>query len=173
MNRTNEVLAALLESEEDDFDIKDVADKAKSTKLLPLGTIIQATMLEEDVIPALLDELESVAPQEAAEVRENYSEEIAANDPDFCWTTLFDILQEHAPPYTYVGAHPGDGSDYGVWVSTEKIDEDLEDGDTDKLQSFVRGQRMPKGSKYVVMIDASGDYIALFDGVSGNEIWSV
>ncbi len=37
--------------------------------------------------------------------------------------TLTDLLNEIAPPYTYFGAHDGDGADFGFWPSWDSIDE--------------------------------------------------
>lgn len=49
--------------------------------------------------------------------------------------TLSDLLNEFAPPYSYFGAHEGDGSDYGFWVNFDLIDEDVRNGDLIKLPS--------------------------------------
>ena len=163
----------IVESEEDGEDFKEVYGGEEPTAYLPLGTVIHRTMREEDLIPAFLDALESVAPRQAAEMREEYADQIAQADPEFCWEVLVDALDAHAPPYTYFGSNPGDGSDMGVWINDEQIEDDLAEENTDKLRAIIRGEPMPQGSQYVVVRDISSNNIALFDGITGEEIWAI
>lgn len=71
-----------------------------------------------------LFEYDSNEPQYAHRVRRvreeitdssAYWDEMAHEDLE----TLFDILNNHALPYFYFGAHPGDGADFGYWLSEE------------------------------------------------------
>jgi hypothetical protein len=40
-----------------------------------------------------------------------------------CVLELSEMLNEIAPPYTYFGAHDGDGADFGFWPEWQSIDE--------------------------------------------------
>lgn len=42
---------------------------------------------------------------------------------------LTSALEEFAAPYFYFGAHEGDGSDFGFWMSRDAMDEAVYDGD--------------------------------------------
>lgn len=101
------------------------------------GTVIHGTHRPEDLIPALMEELERVAPITAKLTREGtYAEEIAEcltlqeRGEDLPWEakrgehgewfsecidTLIDRLDYNAPQGMYFGTHPGDGSDFGWW----------------------------------------------------------
>jgi len=139
-------------------------------RYIPFGTLVHATLREEDLIPAFLDAIEMVDPVEAMELRNNYTEEIERADPEFCWETLLDALNRHVPPYSYFGAHIGDASDFGVWPNLEEIDRTVEEK-PEELQSVPEGQPLPRGSKYIALTDAHGSYVALLDGLTGAEIW--
>ena len=99
-----------------------------------LGTVVRGTMLEEDLIPAFLDELERLDPKRAS----SYWDEIP-EDPDSDWwdsdeaswmlEELFDVLSEYAPPFVYFGANEGDGSDYGFWIDHHSLQDAIAEGE--------------------------------------------
>ena len=91
-----------------------------------MGSVSCGTMREEDLIPAFIYCLKSQKPLhrnhrklvreiESAMESEGYfdSEEASYDLND----GLFDALQEYCLPYFYFGSHPGDGADYGFWLS--------------------------------------------------------
>lgn len=105
-----------------------------------LGSVSSGTMRNEDLIPCFADELEACAKRAAphpgavdpdalrlvqeardwAELSDEESESEEAQElGDEIISDLFDALDAYAPPYCYFGAHPGDGADYGYWLSEE------------------------------------------------------
>ncbi len=178
----------------------------------PMGSISSGTMRAEDLIPTFCYELEQRAKHdkhvsyktrrahaklvkevEARMAREDYEdskmitvglsgrESMADDDLD----SLFDALGEYAAPYFYFGAHPGDGTDYGYWLS-ESWDEDFADGlklnspraswegvtsarvygDTSNIPNWYRGE--------VAVVNDHGNvslYVKTSRGL--REIWSV
>ena len=124
-----------------------------------------ATMRSEDLIPTFIDFLETVADQceitdeveelkvevDKLEFEENpsygtyYTDE---SQEDASWIlneSIWDMLNQIAPDFTYFGAHPGDGACYGFWTDDESLKEavlirlgDLtEDSDLDEIQNTV------------------------------------
>lgn len=111
------------------------------------GTVSQATMRPQDVLPAIMDVLAEYHPdafnsivydiaygadkrftqQQASVV---YSE-ILVDDSHEAWESealsfilsedAWGAMQEIAPAGYIFGAHPGDGADYGFW----EIEEDM------------------------------------------------
>lgn len=107
-------------------------------KTLKLGTISHGTMRLEDLIPAFVESLRDVDP-ESIPVLEYDSKSINDSywdDADGVLEDLFDALNEYCPPYCYFGAHDGDGSDYGVWISWEAVEEaSRHEGDVVKVNA--------------------------------------
>jgi hypothetical protein len=105
----------------------------KRYKRLNLGSVSHATMREEDLIPAFISELRAQTPCKRAhrklirEIEARMESETYFEDEDSPedLAELFNALEEYCLPYFYFGAHPGDGSDYGYWLS-ENFEEDFD-----------------------------------------------
>jgi len=102
------------------------------TIIIEEGTIIHATMITQDLIPAFLDELNRVNPMGYAQMMVNNAmpPSYAMDDDEDEWwddeaysylEMLFDALDEESPEGFYFGAHPGDGSDYGYWKTEDEV----------------------------------------------------
>jgi hypothetical protein len=102
-----------------------------------LGTIIHATLRDEDLIPAFIDAIEphlaQLDPGMNIAIKDLISRWNRLDDAgidEYCETDessydldeLFNALDSIAPPYMYFGAHVGDGSDFGYWISDDAIE---------------------------------------------------
>jgi len=96
-------------------------------RAVKLGTVLSGTMQNKDLIPAFVEELEAILGGECLRTREiktawlceGYFESIYA-DSDL--QTLYDELNNYAPPHCYFGALEGDGADYGFWPLNRAAD---------------------------------------------------
>ena len=108
----------------------------RKTANYPIGSVSHGTMREEDLIPTFLTELEyqlKHGPSVSRATRKAHYELLRAkvddqsywesDEPGYDLEVLFDALNEYAGPYFYFGTHPGDGSDYGYWLSEGFDDE--------------------------------------------------
>lgn len=91
-----------------------------------VGSISHGTLLNSDLIPAFFAELDDEDKRRLVAKYPAILDSLLDNElegtPDYnteeaheLLEELFDIFNEHAPPGTYFGAHPGDGSDFGFW----------------------------------------------------------
>lgn len=93
------------------------------------GTVIRGTMRNEDVIPALVEELEDIVGSDRTDAQRKLiydARNIVDYDSDDAFEIgieLFDALNDLAPEGMYFGSHEGDGSDYGFWSSGTDYDE--------------------------------------------------
>lgn len=145
-----------------------------------LGTVSEGTMRLQDLIPAFASVLEEEGGDPTAlnlaiyklDSRAYVNGEVGPydNDDHDYWHSedarwdldeLLDALNELAPPYCYFGAHPGDGADYGFWVSEGALQEGLYSGE------IVRSEDMP----YRLDVSDRGN-MTLYDQ-NGDEVWSV
>lgn len=166
---------AQIKEDEDEFadeDFREVFNTSDPHRAyLPLGSYSSGTMREEDLIPRFISALGMVDAAAATRMKKEWH---AITDDEelsmFCWEELLPALEEHTPPYTYFGSHEGDGADYGVWISHESIEEDLEN---ETLRPMRKGEPFIPGETDVVLLSDSGDYEALLNGQTGQKIWEI
>ena len=98
-------------------------------------SISHGTLRTQDLIPAFLDALKTVAPHAheqfmllpfgpiPAHVRDEGDESDwwVSEEAQDLLSSLFDALDEHAPEGCYFGAHPGNGSDFGFWEHASEL----------------------------------------------------
>lgn len=113
---------------------------AKRRTLKVGESISHGTLNSRDLITAALDTLKEIDPIEytsltsdselAAYLENQMSRDEAQDFEDtFFHEQLVHLMQEHCPPLTYFGSHPGDGSDIGCWPYEEHEYEELSESE--------------------------------------------
>ena len=101
-------------------------------KYASLGSISHGTLRTEDLLETFASELEHHVKRNLDySSRDAHMQLVGAAgwiDPESdnaseLVNDLQDALQEYAAPYTYFGAHEGDGSDFGFWPCMEQVEE--------------------------------------------------
>ena len=134
-----------------------------------IGSVSSGTMRAEDLVPAFMSVLRELSPDHkllTADVDDQDEEEL-----DDLVVSLFDALEEFAPPYCYFGAHPGDGSDYGFWV-WDDIQQQM-DPDTSLIVEDTA--QVPADFVGEVLLVSDHGNMTLFNADRGalTEVWSI
>lgn len=114
-------------------------------KRTTIGSISSGTMRPEDLIPSFVWEadhnrLSRENRNTLRAIKARYGSEGYYDSEESGWDIeeLFDILNDVAPPYFYFGAHPGDGAEYGFWLS-ESFQEDFDGPQLSDLADLPAG----------------------------------
>jgi len=142
-----------------------------------IGSVSSGTMRKEDLIPAFVDALRKLAPNDddgfLDSVQRRIDEDVDSNyfgseDADFDFGELFTRLDEQAPSYFYFGTNEGDGADYGFWLSEDAIRDfdGLKVDDTSDVPDDYTGE--------VLHVNDHGN-MSLYDAKDGEltEIWAI
>ena len=132
---------------------------------LRLGSVSHGTMRPEDLIPPFLWECSRIRLSHAerdtvrgiAREFHTFPDDFDIDAVNAAWreqmddalTSLFDILNAHCPDFCTFGAQEGDGSDYGVWVSWDALD----DGDVFKGER----EHAAKSDRYTLEVNDHGN----------------
>lgn len=150
------------------------------------GTISHGTIRTPDLLDAFATELEWQVQRNAdyfqssddarlqrdhllALVWEAREVDPESDDADYMVNeSLPDALQQFAPAYSYFGAHCGDGSDFGFWLSESMQDDfdGLQVADTSEVPADYSGE--------VLHVNDHGN-MTLYAASNGNlsEVWAV
>ena len=145
---------------------------------LALGSYSSGTLRDEDLIPVFMDLLAEVDAKQAKKLSWEYrkllyyyteerikpysDEEVEDLNEQASYLindVLFEALGEYCPPYTYFGSHPGDGADFGVWVS-DSIEDDVRYGELVKIEDLAELDEMLaecKIPKNVLLVNDHGN----------------
>lgn len=109
------------------------------------GSISTGTLQPRDLIPAFADALADVAADSEYEKLVADAESLTDYDSDEAadiLQELTDALEVCAPPYFYFGAHPGDGADFGFWLSEDALQDfdGLRVSDTSEIPDDYSGE---------------------------------
>ena len=106
---------------------KNEAEKAFADK--HAGTVSWGTHRQPDLLRAFAEKLIEFEPENehligearafAAMMERETIHPRTFDDASHVLESLINALNEHAPEGWYFGTHPGDGSDFGFWVSEE------------------------------------------------------
>ena len=113
-----------------------------------LGSISSGTLRNQDLIPAMLNTLDTLVDKdtlestykklgclELVEYWNGHSGDVVCTDEDsdywqsddasYDYDVLADALNECCPAYVHFGTNEGDGADFGFWPDVDRINEDI------------------------------------------------
>ncbi len=132
-----------------------------------IGSISHGTLRPEDLFESFLacalrlaDEKQADDPTFLERVKDIGSYGFIDGESGEIISAIEDILNEMALPYTYFGAHEGDGSDFGFWPSWSELDE------LTKYDDFP--ETLPADDDFV-MINCHGN-VSVY-GADGKLVW--
>jgi hypothetical protein len=117
---------------------------------LALGSFSSGTLNAREIFDSLAWELDHIRLsrddraklRDLMRARESADSESADELLDELLDELSQLAEQYAPAYAYVGAHPGDGADFGVWIS-ESLEADfdgLKVSDTSEIPAEYTGE---------------------------------
>lgn len=156
-----------------------------------LGSISHAIMKPEDLIPVFMNELETLDKERYDIIKKDYQEDLKAieyynttpysrhiseQQEQINWLLeeLFDTLNNYCMPYFYFGAHEGDGSDYGFWLSYDSFEGDnitLKVSDLSELDKY--SLKDLADYTYIAVVNDHGNITLYTPKIEFDEVWSI
>jgi hypothetical protein len=154
-------------------------------RTLEIGTIIHGTMRVQDTMPALLSALDGIAlsakdRRKCNELQRDLDAWSSDDAEEELYETLIPLAESYVPDYCYLGSHPGDGSDLGVWPC-EEIFDDTRQGSYDGFCWRLREnnhhpdeESIPADMSHALAVNGRGNATLYARGQDGwTECWSL
>lgn len=154
--------------------------KSKST-ILPIGSISCGTYIADDIAEELIYSLSALHLSRAdrAQLREieayfNLPADSLDREcyPEEMLLELYDLGQNYCPDYCYLGSHPGDGADIGVWPH-EELFSDSHTGGYDGCIAASRDTASPDHSHALEVSDHGNATLWRRSGSRWMKCWAV
>lgn len=133
-----------------------------------VGTIVSGASSTGEIATVLLDIIEDIDRRTWLDTLDLWEiPEDVASDPMADWWNddpcaldvvddAMETIEYAAPPLCYVGAHPQDKNNIGVWPSERYIDESVRSGETLRVESGTDWGDMVDGHYYLLEVDDDG-----------------
>ena len=110
------------------------------TRQIQLGTVIECTLKNEDLLEAFSYELDAIRTNSKSHYklvfdaqnrwyRDDGSDEREDDMPELI-NELIDAINEYRLPYTYFGTLEGDGADFGWWIDFDNLNESVHESES-------------------------------------------
>ena len=149
-------------------------------KKVPFGSISTGTLRPQDLVPAFYNALHWLDEKGAKGIVDGVPSEAWSDDDHGFWTEescgwiieeLTEALQEFAPPYSYFGAHEGDGADFGFWPAIDAMEDAVRDGELLKVSDTADVPDDYRGE--VMLVNDHGNVTLYRATASLEEVWSI
>lgn len=157
---------------------------------IEIGSVSWGTMRTEDLLPTFLGELQRLDPDVVTRIVTEYgvyldhnllSDWIRDNPDDadiMLHESVWEALNELAPPYMYFGSSECDGADYGWWSAIDVHDAtdvaDYNPDDDTELLSVTDMSDVPSGyTGHVLHINDHGNMALYKPRIEWDEVWSI
>lgn len=138
-----------------------------------IGFVISGTLQPRDLIQAFVDELTRLdhTTTNSALVKRACSINPISDEGREVLGELEDALAGFAPPYSYFGAHPGDGADFGYWPDWDSIKRDRRDGELPSGDELP--DRTTAGGYFLHISDHGNTELYEWRARGWRSVWSV
>lgn len=154
-------------------------------KFFPIGSLSTGTLREQDIADALMPLLQRVYIEKGVDLwhlpKDHMIEKLFAiadgegDDPEVLDEAM-DIIggSDLMPPFAYLGSHPGDGADIGIWPDFERLADARRSGEVPHITDLTDlDEQNPQVGDIFALVNDHGNVTLLEITAQSHTIWEV